>query len=42
VDHSIFFYLMDRDGEFMQYFAKNMSAEDVAMKMCQLIKEDNS
>lgn len=42
VDHSIFFYLMDRQGEFMQFFGKNMSAEDIALKMDQLIREDSN
>ena len=30
VDHSIYFYLMDPDGRFVQAFGKNSTAEDVA------------
>lgn len=41
VDHSIFFYLTDRRGQFMEYFGKFMSAEDVAHKLSQIIREDN-
>jgi protein SCO1 len=40
VDHSIFFYLMDRDGEFMEYFGKNLTADEVATKMSLLLDED--
>jgi len=42
VDHSIFFYLMDKKGEFLEYFGKNLSAEEVAHKMCQTIREDTA
>jgi protein SCO1/2 len=40
VDHSIFFYLMDKRGDFMEYFGKWMSAEEVANKMRQTISAD--
>lgn len=41
VDHSIFFYLMDREGEFMEFFGKSRSAEEVAGRMSQLIAAEN-
>lgn len=30
VDHSIFFFLMDPKGNFMDFFGRSMTAEDVA------------
>jgi protein SCO1/2 len=33
VDHSIYFYLMDPDGRFVQAFGKNSTAEDVALRV---------
>ena len=41
VDHSIFFYLLDRDGEVMDYYGKNMTSEEIANKLCRIIPEDN-
>lgn len=32
VDHSIFFYLMDPAGNFVEAFGKNSTAEDVCAK----------
>eukprot|EP00467_Chlorarachnion_reptans_P006410 CAMPEP_0114512750 /NCGR_PEP_ID=MMETSP0109-20121206/15160_1 /TAXON_ID=29199 /ORGANISM="Chlorarachnion reptans, Strain CCCM449" /LENGTH=274 /DNA_ID=CAMNT_0001692491 /DNA_START=154 /DNA_END=979 /DNA_ORIENTATION=+ len=40
VDHSIFFYLMGVNGEFLEYFGKNLSAEEVAHKMMRTIRAD--
>uniref|UniRef100_A0A7S0CSQ2 Thioredoxin domain-containing protein n=1 Tax=Amorphochlora amoebiformis TaxID=1561963 RepID=A0A7S0CSQ2_9EUKA len=40
VDHSIFFYLMGTKGEFLEYFGKNLTAEEVATKMIDTIKQD--
>lgn len=42
VDHSIFFYLMDKDFQFLEFFGKNMSAEEVAHKMAKVIKADKA
>lgn len=44
VDHSIFFYLLDDQGEFMEFFGKNMTATEVAEKMARVLREakDNS
>lgn len=41
VDHSIFFYLLDREGQFMEFFGKSKSAEEVAGKMAQLVAAEN-
>ena len=41
VDHSIFFYLLDREGEVMDYYGKNMTSEEIAQKLCRIIPEDN-
>ncbi|CAG8454073.1 9763_t:CDS:2 [Paraglomus brasilianum] len=38
VDHSIFFYLMDGNGEFLDVFGKNMTVEDITDKTKQYIK----
>eukprot|EP00466_Bigelowiella_natans_P016124 jgi/Bigna1/57828/fgenesh1_pm.31_\ len=40
VDHSIFFYLMGTNGEFLEYFGKNLSAEEVAHKMMRVLRSD--
>ncbi len=40
VDHSIFFYLMGKNGEFLEYFGKNMTAEEVSLKMKRTVTED--
>lgn len=42
VDHSIFFFLVGPDGKFLDYFGKNMSAEEVAKKMHQIILNDKA
>jgi protein SCO1/2 len=41
VDHSIFFYLLDREGHFVEFFGKSKSAEEVAQRMAQLVVTDN-
>ena len=41
VDHSIFFYLLDRQGEVMDYFGKNLTADEIARKLCTIIPQDN-
>ena len=41
VDHSIFFYLLDRDGEVMDYYGKNMTWDEIVKKLCQIIPADN-
>ena len=41
VDHSIFFYLLDREGEVMDYYGKNLTWEEIAQKLCRIIPEDN-
>jgi protein SCO1/2 len=40
VDHSIFFYLMDRQGEFLQYFGKDLTAGELAHKLMMNIADD--
>lgn len=40
VDHSIFFYMMDRDGKFMEFFGKNSTADEIATRMVRIIDED--
>lgn len=40
VDHSIFFYLMDREGKFMSFYGKNYNAEEIAAKIRGAIQED--
>jgi len=42
VDHSIFFYLIGPGEEFLEYFGKNMTANEVAMKMADVIAENES
>ena len=42
VDHSIFFYLLDREGDVIEYFGKNSTADEIARKLCQLIPADNA
>ncbi|EJU05993.1 h-sco1 [Dacryopinax primogenitus] len=39
VDHSIFFYLMDPKGEFVDAFGKSSSADDVQQKVRKAIQE---
>jgi len=41
VDHSIFFYLLDREGQFLEFFGKSKSAEEVSQRMAQLVAADN-
>jgi protein SCO1/2 len=33
VDHSIFFYLMGPDGEFVEHYGRNLEAKEVAEKI---------
>jgi len=40
VDHSIFFYLMDRNNEILDYYGKNYTAEEMAVKIAQQIIDD--
>jgi protein SCO1/2 len=40
VDHSIFFYLMDRDNKLMEIWGKNTTAEEMAMGLEQQIAKD--
>lgn len=40
VDHSIFFYLMDRQGNLLEYMGKNLTAEECCLKMTNAIRED--
>ncbi|KZT62203.1 putative SCO1-involved in stabilization of Cox1p and Cox2p [Calocera cornea HHB12733] len=39
VDHSIFFYLMDPNGEFVDAFGKSNSADDVRQKVRKAVQE---
>jgi protein SCO1 len=40
VDHSIFFYLVDRQGEVLDYMGKNLSAQEMADKIETAIQND--
>lgn len=40
VDHSIFFYLMDRNNEILDVYGKNYTAEEVAERMIRKLHED--
>eukprot|EP00960_Hanusia_phi_P042227 755378-Hanusia_phi.AAC.4 len=33
IDHSILFYILDPEGNFVDYFGKSLSVEDIAMKV---------
>lgn len=39
IDHSIISYLLDPDGEFVEYFGKSLSADETEAKMTKLIGE---
>lgn len=39
VDHSIFFYLMDPEGKFVDCYAKDTTAEEVAASFKNYVKE---
>ena len=41
VDHSIFLYLLDRDGQFMEFFGKSIAPEEVAQRMARLVGAEN-
>lgn len=41
VDHSIFFYLMDPNGKFVDAFGRNMVAGEVAAKVGKYVDEWN-
>jgi protein SCO1/2 len=38
VDHSIFFYLMGPDGQFVEHYGRNDTAEEIAQKIHAHIK----
>eukprot|EP00461_Guttulinopsis_vulgaris_P000965 UN00965 len=40
VDHSIFFFLMDKQGELLNYYGQNKTAEEIAEAMGNVIRED--
>lgn len=40
VDHSIIHYFVSRQGKFLEFFGKNMTAHEMATKMRQIILED--
>lgn len=40
VDHSIFFYLLNPEGKFLDFFGKNLSADEVSLKMSNSIRKD--
>jgi protein SCO1/2 len=39
VDHSIFFYLMDPEGQFVDAFGRSFSKEDVREKVGRYIRD---
>ena len=39
VDHSIFFYLIDPDGEFVDAYGKNLDAEQVSSSIKKHVKD---
>lgn len=40
VDHSIIHYFMDKNGKFLEFFGKNMTADEMVVKMKQLIAQE--
>lgn len=40
VDHSVIHYLMDRQGNFVEFFGKNMTADEMAQRIAQIIDLD--
>lgn len=42
VDHSLFMYLMDPQGEFVEVFGKNATAEEIALRICDNASKYNS
>lgn len=40
VDHSIFFYLVNRQGDFCEFFGKNLTAQEASRKMVNALKKD--
>lgn len=39
VDHSIFFFLMDPDGTFMDFFGRNSTADEIADKVVKNVRQ---
>ena len=39
VDHSIFFFLMDPDGTFMDFFGRNATADDIVDKVSKRVMQ---
>ena len=39
VDHSIFFYLMGPDGEFVNHFGRNLTSEQVVEQIIKTIDQ---
>jgi protein SCO1/2 len=37
IDHSIFFYLMNPEGKFVEYFARNQSVQDVTNRLTDVL-----
>jgi protein SCO1/2 len=42
VDHSIFFYLMDRDNKFVHFYGKNATPEEISTSLAELIPKHSS
>jgi protein SCO1/2 len=40
VDHSIFFFLMDKKGESLNYYGQNMTAPEIARSMIGVVREN--
>jgi protein SCO1/2 len=40
VDHSVFFFLMDRDGKLLSYYGQNKTADEIALAMSEVVAED--
>jgi protein SCO1 len=39
VDHSIFFFLMDPEGTFLDFFGRNATSDDISVKIMQQVRE---
>ncbi|GFE53052.1 SCO1 [Babesia ovis] len=41
IDHSIIHYLLDENGEFLEFYSKNASAKDIADDIAKIVQKRN-